>query len=58
MQLTGHSDSLPLPSLVVCPPTLTGHWYYEVKKFCNPEDLSPLQYSGPPNLRARYDTIV
>ena len=53
VQLTRHSDSLPLPSLVVCPPTLTGHWYYEVKKFCDTEDLSPLQYSGPPNLRAR-----
>jgi len=43
----------PLPSLVVCPPTLTGHWCYEVRKFCNPEDLRPLQYAGPPNARAR-----
>ena len=43
----------PLPSLVVCPSTLTGHWCYEVRKFCNPEDLRPLQYAGPPNTRAR-----
>ena len=41
------------PSLVVCPPTLTGHWCYEVRKFCDPEDLNPLQYAGPPNTRAR-----
>ena len=30
----------PLPSLVVCPPTLTGHWCYEVRKFCNPDHCS------------------
>jgi len=43
----------PLPLLVVCPSTLTGHWCYVVRKFCNPEDLSPLQYARPPNTRAR-----
>ena len=46
-----------LPSLVVCPPTLTGHWCYEVRKFCDPEDLNPLQYAGPPNTRARLVNI-
>ena len=45
------------PSLVVCPPTLTGHWCYEVRKFCDPEDLNPLQYAGPPNTRARYVSL-
>ena len=45
------------PSLVVCPPTLTGHWCYEVRKFCDPEDLNPLQYAGPPNTRARLVNI-
>ena len=52
---------IPLPSLVVCPPTLTGHWYYEVKKFCDTNDLDPLQYAGSPVTRARYvwgDVIV
>lgn len=38
-----------LPSLVVCPPTLVGHWFYEVKKFC--PSLSPMQYLGNPQVR-------
>jgi TATA-binding protein-associated factor len=31
---SGNLASVPLPSLVVCPTTLVGHWYYEVQKFC------------------------
>ena len=50
-------DTTAPPSLVVCPPTLTGHWCYEVRKFCDPEDLNPLQYAGPPNTRARYVSL-
>ncbi|XP_029553933.1 TATA-binding protein-associated factor 172 [Salmo trutta] len=46
-------DSTPLPSLVVCPPTLTGHWVDEVGKFCTKEYLNPLHYTGPPTERAR-----
>ncbi|XP_062319885.1 TATA-binding protein-associated factor 172 [Osmerus eperlanus] len=46
-------DSNPLPSLVVCPPTLTGHWVDEVGKFCTREFLNPLHYTGPPTERAR-----
>uniref|UniRef100_A0A8B9IZQ3 B-TFIID TATA-box binding protein associated factor 1 n=1 Tax=Amazona collaria TaxID=241587 RepID=A0A8B9IZQ3_9PSIT len=46
-------DSVPLPSLVVCPPTLTGHWVDEVGKFCSKEYLNPLHYTGPPTERAR-----
>jgi TATA-binding protein-associated factor len=34
-----------LPSLVVCPPTLTGHWIAEAAKFC-PGTLSTLEYAG------------
>lgn len=45
---------MPLPSLVVCPPTLTGHWVYEVEKFVSRKYLSPLQYAGPPLERERY----
>ena len=37
-------DSTHLPSLIVCPPTLTGHWYYEIMKFT--DYLRPLQYTG------------
>ncbi|CAI8034563.1 TATA-binding protein-associated factor 172 [Geodia barretti] len=55
---TGQVDQAPLPSLVICPPTLIGHWYYEVCKFCRLEDLSPLQYSGPPSTRARLQSLV
>jgi TATA-binding protein-associated factor len=41
---TGSVDSAHLPSLIVCPPTLTGHWYYEILKFT--DALKPLQYTG------------
>ncbi|CAK1596473.1 unnamed protein product [Parnassius mnemosyne] len=43
----------PLPSLVVCPPTLTGHWVFEVNKFIPTKFLKPLQYVGPPVERER-----
>ncbi|KAF6727063.1 TATA-binding protein-associated factor 172, partial [Oryzias melastigma] len=46
-------DCSPLPSLVVCPPTLTGHWVDEVGKFCTKEYLNPLHYTGPPTERMR-----
>lgn len=39
----------PLPSLIVCPPTLTGHWYHEIFKFTS--SLSPLQYVGSASQR-------
>eukprot|EP00794_Sanderia_malayensis_P009222 gene9222-10196_t len=50
---SGNEDSKPLPSLVVCPPTLTGHWCYEVDKFCDVEHLNPLHYTGAPFERQR-----
>ncbi|XP_071378280.1 TATA-binding protein-associated factor 172 isoform X1 [Centroberyx affinis] len=50
---TKAADSSPLPSLVVCPPTLTGHWVDEVSKFCTKEYLNPLHYTGPPTERVR-----
>ncbi|XP_052007528.1 TATA-binding protein-associated factor 172-like isoform X3 [Xyrauchen texanus] len=46
-------DCCPLPSIVMCPPTLTGHWVDEVGKFCSKEYLNPLHYTGPPTERAR-----
>ncbi|XP_038211713.1 TATA-binding protein-associated factor 172 [Zerene cesonia] len=59
------ADAPALPSLVVCPPTLTGHWVFEVNKFIQTKYLKPLQYVGPPvereRLRAhvrRYNLIV
>ena len=53
LQETGNSDCKPLPSLVICPPTLTGHWVYEVEKFVSKEYLKPLHYTGPPLERQR-----
>uniref|UniRef100_A0A3Q3GBQ6 BTAF1 RNA polymerase II, B-TFIID transcription factor-associated n=1 Tax=Kryptolebias marmoratus TaxID=37003 RepID=A0A3Q3GBQ6_KRYMA len=48
---TKAADCSALPSLVVCPPTLTGHWVDEVAKFCTKEYLNPLHYTGPPTER-------
>ncbi|XP_055541530.1 TATA-binding protein-associated factor 172 [Wyeomyia smithii] len=42
-----------LPSLVICPPTLTGHWVYEVEKFLPTRFLQPLHYVGLPADRER-----
>ena len=47
---SGSVDSAHLPSLIVCPPTLTGHWYYEISKFTS--DLTAIQYVGNANQRA------
>ncbi|KAL0964274.1 hypothetical protein UPYG_G00321620 [Umbra pygmaea] len=52
------ADCTPMPSLVVCPPTLTGHWVDEVGKFCTKEYLNPLHYTGPPTERARLQHLV
>jgi TATA-binding protein-associated factor len=32
---TKSADTVHLPSLVVCPPTLTGHWQQEIKTYAN-----------------------
>lgn len=48
------NDLPPIQSLVVCPPTLTGHWVYEVEKFVDRQHLNPLHYTGPPVERYRW----
>ncbi|KIM55938.1 hypothetical protein SCLCIDRAFT_1220776 [Scleroderma citrinum Foug A] len=48
---TGSSDSVHLPSLIVCPPTLTGHWYYEILKYT--DNLRPILYTGNAKERSR-----
>lgn len=50
-QETKSPDSRHLPSLVVCPPTLTGHWKHEILTYAN--NLKPLLYTGGPTERAR-----
>ncbi|KAH8117583.1 SNF2 chromatin remodeling protein [Phellopilus nigrolimitatus] len=48
---TKSPDSVHLPSLIVCPPTLTGHWYYEILKYT--DNLKPLMYVGSARDRQR-----
>ncbi|KAL8593219.1 hypothetical protein ACOMHN_009874 [Nucella lapillus] len=55
---TKNPDSAPLPSIVICPPTLVGHWVYEVKKFVDWEFLNPLMYVGPPAERLKLQKKV
>ena len=50
---TKSDDCKPLPSIAICPPTLTGHWVYEVQKFVDQKHLNPLHYTGPPTERAK-----
>jgi TATA-binding protein-associated factor len=56
-------DTAHVPSLIVCPPTLTGHWYYEIKKYA--ESLRPIMYTGAARERAKmasklqdYDIVI
>lgn len=50
-----HAD---IPSIVICPPTLTGHWVYEINKFVAQEHLRPLHYYGLPIERERLRSEV
>lgn len=60
---TGSVDSAHVPSLIVCPPTLTGHWYHEIGKFS--DHLRPILYTGNASQRAsifprlkNYDIVI
>ncbi|KAI9837437.1 MAG: TATA-binding protein-associated factor mot1 [Sclerophora amabilis] len=44
-------DARKLPSLIVCPPTLSGHWQQEIKTYA--PFLTCLAYVGPPAERGR-----
>lgn len=46
---TGAPDKGRLPSLIVCPPTLSGHWQQEIKQYA--PFLSCVAYVGPPSER-------
>ncbi|CAG8635853.1 9967_t:CDS:2, partial [Paraglomus occultum] len=50
-ETTKSPDCSPIPSLVVCPPTLTGHWYHELLNYT--DCLKPLLYTGGPKERER-----
>ena len=44
-----------LPSLVICPSTVTWHWKYEIDKFFGKDNkyLKPIVIHGKPNERAK-----
>lgn len=47
-----------IPSLVICPPTLTGHWVYEVNKFLSKDIMRTLHYVGFPHEREKLRSKV
>jgi len=49
---TQSPDCRRLPSLVVCPPTLTGHWKQEIKTYA--PFLNAVAYVGPPGERGQF----
>ena len=53
---TRSPDSHPLPSLIVCPPTLVGHWYHEIKRYA--ETLRPMMYVGSVRERSKLASKV
>jgi TATA-binding protein-associated factor len=60
---TKSPDAVHLPSLIICPPTLTGHWYYEILKYA--ENLKPVLYTGNARDRTKlipkfnyYDVVI
>lgn len=60
---TSSPDSVHLPSLIICPPTLTGHWNQEIRTYAT--NLRPLLYTGAKAEReklvssfSKYDTVI
>eukprot|EP00850_Spirogloea_muscicola_P017052 SM000143S00717 [mRNA] locus=s143:72474:80669:- [translate_table: standard] len=51
--IAAESHQSELPSLVVCPATLVGHWASEVEQFVSECALQALQFSGPPAARLK-----
>jgi TATA-binding protein-associated factor len=47
-----------LPALVVCPPTLVGHWAHEINEYVSESVLKPLEYHGSPADRAALRPII
>ena len=45
-KLTASNETRPLPSLIVCPPSLTGHWQHEIQTYA--PFLSCIAYVGQP----------
>ncbi|CAB0036442.1 unnamed protein product [Trichogramma brassicae] len=43
-----HRTPIVPPSIIICPPTLIGHWIGEVEKFFHESNLSAIAYVGNP----------
>ena len=54
---TGRMEYTPLPSLIICPSSVVGHWSAEVQKFFESSILSPFMYVGSSTKRAKYDVV-
>ena len=50
-KVTQSPEDRPLPSLVICPPTITGHWQQEIATYA--PFLKSILYVGNPNDRQR-----
>ncbi|KAK3038225.1 hypothetical protein RJ639_029665, partial [Escallonia herrerae] len=46
-----------LPSLIVCPSTLVGHWVFEIEKFIDMSVITTLQYVGSAQERSSLRTM-
>ncbi|KAI1306108.1 TATA-binding protein-associated factor mot1 [Mortierella claussenii] len=53
---TGYPRYAHCPSLVVCPPTLTGHWHQEILQYT--DNLKPIMYTGGPSERKRLRALI
>lgn len=45
-QVKTELDDAFLPSLIICPTTLTNHWFHEIERFVDTSCLNPLIYCG------------
>ena len=53
---TRSPDVAHCPSLVICPPTLTNHWFYEIKKYA--PFMKPIIYGGSITERSRMESSL
>jgi TATA-binding protein-associated factor len=52
------SEAKLLPSLIICPSTLVGHWVFEIEKFIPTSIINPLQYVGTPQDRIQLQSQI
>jgi TATA-binding protein-associated factor len=56
--LEANDDDAFLPTIIICPTTLTNHWFHEIERFVDTKCLRPFIYSGSvserESLRAKF----